>query len=164
MNVFYLHKNPAVVARHLCDKHVVKMILEAAQLLSTAHRVLDGPTKADKAGLYKTTHQNHPSCLWTRQSKAHYVWLYKHFVALLEEYTHRYGKVHATAKLQKPLKTPPRNLPSPRFQPPPLCMPDTYKTEDPIASYRAYYHEEKSHFARWSHRQPPLWFRQYKPA
>jgi len=42
MNIFYVHKNPIVAAKMLIDKHVVKMIVESAQMLSTAHRLLDG--------------------------------------------------------------------------------------------------------------------------
>ena len=42
MNIFYLHNDPQIAAQMHCDKHVVKMILEYAQLLSTAHHELDG--------------------------------------------------------------------------------------------------------------------------
>ena len=42
MNIFYLHENPEICAEYHCDKHVVKMILETAQMLSTAHRIIDG--------------------------------------------------------------------------------------------------------------------------
>ena len=67
MNIFYLHKDPKTCAEMHCDKHVVKMVLEYAQLLSTAHRVLDGDEWADKAQLYKATHKNHPSAIWARE-------------------------------------------------------------------------------------------------
>ena len=68
MNIFYLDRNPIVAAQMMCDKHVVKMILESAQMLSTAHRVLDGDTYADLVGLYKIAHKNHPSSVWVRSS------------------------------------------------------------------------------------------------
>ena len=66
MNIFYLDRNPVVAAQMMCDKHVVKMILESAQILSTAHRVLDGDEHADNVGMYKMTHKNHPSTIWVR--------------------------------------------------------------------------------------------------
>ena len=57
MNIFYLDRDPVIAAQMMCDKHVVKMILESAQMLSTAHRVLDGDEYADKVGLYKMAHK-----------------------------------------------------------------------------------------------------------
>ena len=111
MNVFYLDRDPVTAAKMHCDKHVVKMIIEYAQLMSTAHRVLDGEmyyglTKNGRKIkrwklnsnmediLYKASHINHPSAIWARQSNNNYNWLYCLFTALCDEYTHRYGKVH----------------------------------------------------------------------
>ena len=102
MNIFYLDRDPQIAAQMMCDKHVVKMILESAQMLSTAHRVLDGDEYADKNGLYKKAHVNHPSSEWVRCSYQQYKWLYDHMVALMEEYTYRYGKHHATERLKVP--------------------------------------------------------------
>ena len=48
MNIFYLDRDPVIAAQMMCDKHVVKMILESAQMLSTAHRVLDGDEYATR--------------------------------------------------------------------------------------------------------------------
>ena len=87
MNIFYLDKDPKKCAEMHCDKHVVKMILEYAQLLSTAHRVLDGNEWADHVGLYKATHKNHPSAIWARESAGNYFWLNKLFQELCKEYT-----------------------------------------------------------------------------
>ena len=64
MNIFYLSRDPHEAARLQCDRHVVKMILETAQMLCTAHRYLDGDERADKLGMYKTAHLNHPSTKW----------------------------------------------------------------------------------------------------
>jgi len=112
MNIFYLDNAPKLCAEMHVDKHCVKMILEYAQLLSTAHRVIDG-TLVDgysKTGrkqkryvlsdsrdttLYSATHINHPSAIWVRQSEQNYRWLFTLFCELLDEYTHRYGKLHA---------------------------------------------------------------------
>ena len=66
----------------MCDKHNVKMILESAQILSTAHRVLDGAEYADKFGLYKVAHKNHPSTVWTRSSHKNYLWHFDLFKAM----------------------------------------------------------------------------------
>ena len=93
MNIFYLDKRPDDAAEMHCDKHCVKMILEYAQMLSTAHRELDGNVPDI---LYKSTHKNHPSTIWTRSSKQHYDWLFRLFRMLSAEYTLRYGKFHKT--------------------------------------------------------------------
>ena len=112
----------------MCDKHVVKMIIESAQMLSTAHRELDcNLNNNDK--LYKVAHKNHPSTKWVRENSAQYMWLYDHFVALCEEYTHRYGKTHMTdTKLRKILSQLPSTIDQNKhFNQPPQCMPDEYK-------------------------------------
>jgi hypothetical protein len=160
MNIFYLDHNPNIAAQAMTDKHVVKMILESAQLLSTAHRVLDGepvielstngrrltryshPTLDDV--LYKSTHINHPSGVWVRESKDNYLWLYTHFLALCTEYTKRYNKIHASyIKLADVLSSPPFNIASTLFTPIKLAMPIPYHLPDPVESYRMYYEAEK---------------------
>ena len=98
MNIFYLDRDPVVAAKMHCDKHVVKMILESAQMLSTAHRVLDGDEYADERGLYKMAHKNHPSTIWVRTSTDNYMWLNRLFGALCKEYTYRYNKQHSSQK------------------------------------------------------------------
>jgi hypothetical protein len=160
MNIFYLHPDPKIAAQMACDQHVLKMVVETAQLLSTAHRELDGDNVPDT--LYKATHKNHPSAKWARESAANYAWTYEHFVALCEEYTHRYGKTHLTErKLRGVLATPPRGIQHGLwFQPPPQCMPDEYKRADTVEAYRAYYQSpEKQRFATWAKTRPaPCWF------
>ena len=42
MNIFVLDRNPVIAAQMQCDKHIVKMIVESGQMLSTVHRMLDG--------------------------------------------------------------------------------------------------------------------------
>ncbi len=158
MNIFYLDKDPDVAAKMMCDKHVVKMILESAQLLSTAHRVLDGDAYADRVGLYKIAHKNHPSTIWTRSSDLNYMWLYKHMRALMNEYTHRYGKHHATERLNIGLSNVPQNIPNVEFTDPPQCMPDYCKGEDTVLAYQNYYILEKANFAKWTKRSVPLFF------
>ena len=158
MNIFYLDKNPSIAAEMACDKHVVKMILESAQLLSTAHRVIDGDEYADKVGLYKMAHKNHPSTIWTRTSTENYMWLNRYFGALCREYTYRYGKHHASERLLGPLAHVPKGLTYSGFTDPPQCMPDYCKGEDTVLAYQNYYILEKSKFATYKKRSRPEWW------
>lgn len=164
MNIFYIHTDPVIAAQAMTDKHVVKMILESAQLLSTAHRYLDGqeyiqlsksgarlrkwnhPDPHLDATLYKSTHLNHPSGIWVRQSKQNYMWLFRHFLALSEEYYQRYGKRHASELLLAGiLKNPPKNIPNTRQTPMLVAITDTqwHVPNNPLQSYRNYYVGEK---------------------
>ena len=177
MNIFFLHNEPDIAAIHHCDKHVVKMILEAAQMLSTAHRMIDGTELVGKSPtgrkqtqyiltdsakdfiLYKAVHMNHPCTVWTRESKQNYEWHYDLFVSLCEEYTHRYGKVHETdRKLRELLATAPVNIEDKGLTQLPQCMPEYCKDSDPIEAYRSYYINEKKDFAKWTKRSQPNWF------
>ena len=158
MNIFYLDRDPVIAAQMMCDKHVVKMILESAQMLSTAHRVIDGDDYANERGLYKMAHKNHPSTIWVRSSDEHYKWLYKLMLSLMEEYTYRYGKHHATERLIEPLRLLPTSIENNGFTDPPQCMPDYCKKDDVVSSYQNYYIEEKSGFATWKSRAVPEWF------
>lgn len=166
MNIFALDSNPRLAAIYHCDKHVVKMILEYAQLLSTAHHVLDGDEAP--AGIYKATHINHPCAVWTRSSYANYSWLVKLFQECLKEYTFRYGKHHSAERLIPILKVKPRNITIGGQTLPPLCMPDYCKVYDNpehwqevTRSYRKYYMKEKKDILKWKNRQKPWWFNDY---
>ena len=158
MNIFYLHEDPQEASEMMCDKHNVKMILESAQMLSTAHRVVDGDEFADEVGLYRATHKNHPSAVWTRETDENYYWHFDLFQAMLNEYTFRYGKLHKCMDLFYPLGTAPKNIIRGGFTPPPLCMPDEYKGDDTVEAYRKYYMGEKAGFAKWKARETPEWF------
>jgi hypothetical protein len=181
MNIFYVHADPKIAAEMHCDKHVVKMIVEAAQMLSTAHRICDGIRMVGKSKtgrkktdwvlsdktlesvLYKTVHVNHPSTVWTRESLQNYEWHYKLFASLCAEYCHRYGKEHATwVKLDSVLRTPPKNIPSLGFTPVRLAMksnPECMFPEDPLKSYRLFYQTKQARFKMtWTKRNVPEWF------
>lgn len=177
MNIFYLDTDPKTCAEMHCDKHVVKMIIEYAQLMSTAHRVLDGEEYYDKTangskirrwrmdndymenGLMKASHVNHPSNVWVRQSRQNYMWLNRMWNYLLLEYTHRYGKRHACADRMDVLYAWPENIPDVPFTPPTPAMPDECKiVDDSLASYQKYYIDKKITFAKWTNRNVPEWF------
>lgn len=144
MNIFYLHSNPAKAASYFYDKHKVKMILESAQMLCTAHHCYGSAEQ--KANVpYRQSHLNHPSAVWARRSVKTYRWLYDHMIALGEEYTKRYGKEHLTIRKCKDfLATPPKHIQGSDWVEPPQCMPDEYKVEnDAISAYWNYYENEK---------------------
>jgi hypothetical protein len=181
MNIFVLSECPVEAAQMQCDKHVVKMIVESAQMLSTTHRMLDGIEErrrsvsgktmsrywslSDKRehALYKAVHMSHPCTVWTTESIENYNWHYKHFVALCDEYQYRYGKVHATdQKLREVLATPPKNLTEERFTQFKLAMgsnPECMHKHDPVRSYREFYQTKQDRFKMvWTKRPKPLWF------
>lgn len=176
MNIFFVEESPVDCAKSHMDRHCIKMITEYGQILSTAHRVLDGIESIglSKSGrkqkiwklsdyrdesLYKATHINHPSTKWTRHSLGNYLWLRDLWLALLEEYTHRYGKNHATGRLAKYLINPPKNIPHGSFEQPWRAMPDDFKVgKDSLQSYRNYYNGAKNHIARWKNREVPSWY------
>jgi hypothetical protein len=161
MNIFYLSNCPQEAAEAHNDKHCVKMILESAQMLSTAHRELDGNNVPDI--LYKSTHKNHPSTIWARSSKQHYNWLFRLFRMLSAEYSIRYSehnfKVHKTwDKLGKILETAPKNIKDNGWVEPPQCMPDHCKRPNTIDAYRNYYMTEKASISRWKYSNQPTWW------
>jgi hypothetical protein len=106
--------------------------------------------------LYKASHINHPSNIWIRSSDSHYQFVYDMFVALCNEYTHRYGKTHLTEeKLKDILQHLPNNIASADFVDPPQAMPDDVKTHDAIDAYQNYYRVYKKDFAKWTARETP---------
>ena len=146
MNIFYLHKDPVKAAKLQYNKHVVKMILESAQMC-TAHRCHSLADEVEWVP-YKKAHVNHPSTRWVRQSASHYLWLYYHMLALGEEYTKRYGKTHLSiTKCKEPLAKYPDGILHTGFSEPPQCMPDEYKRESAIHAYWLYYVHEKKNIA-----------------
>jgi len=176
INIFYVDEDPMDAAQALVDKHVVKMILESAQLLSTAHRVLDGQEIEGKSAtgrkarrwilpdarddvMYAATHINHPSAVWCRTSVRNYDWLVDHFYALMREYNHRYNKTHKCyGELSYMLQSPPHNLKAWEWTEMPSCMAEEYIiSKDPIINYRNYYREGKKNLHKWTNRQPPEW-------
>lgn len=154
MNIFYLDEDPLICATYHCDKHICKMVIEYVQLLSTAIHMTE---KSDNEYLYKPTHENHPCSVWVRQSYANWNWLHSLATYVGFEYTNRYKKLHKS--WQRLVLFPrPNNLPMIDFTEPPKCMPDEYKVDSVVESYRSYYIKDKSKFAKWKLGNVPCWF------
>ena len=153
MNIFYLDHDPVKCAQYLCDKHVVKMVLETAQILSAVHHKYQ-TIWAETGEVYKETHKNHPSTLWAGRTRYNYRWTVRLFKALLKEYTHRYKKEHACTRLLKIFE---ENHTATVLgkEIPPQCMPDEYKGDDTVEAYRNYYRGEKAGFAKYTNRAVP---------
>ena len=108
------------------------MMIEYAQMLSTAHRVLDGDEVISES-LYKVAHKNHPCTIWTRTNKSNYLWLFRLWKNLSMEYTERYDRLHLSwTKLNLYLQFHPRNIPEGELTEQPQCMPDYCKTEKDV--------------------------------
>jgi hypothetical protein len=155
MNIFFLDENPTLSAKYHVDKHVVKMILETAQLLCSVHHVTDQVT--DQVP-YKLSHKNHPCAIWARESLSNYLYLCELGLELGKEYTYRYGKRHKSIDvinwciINKP------NIPDIGFTTPARAMPDEFKVDSVVESYRNYYMGAKSDLASWKNREKPFWF------
>ena len=150
MNIFKLDESPVVSAKYACDKHVVKMILESAQMLCSVQPEGTAP--------YKRSFYNHPCTKWVRASARNYEWLLLHAYALCDEYTRRYDKVHKTEQVIEWCDNNRPELPNVEMTKQPTCMPDYCKTESVVGSYRKYYINEKVKFAKWKDGNVPSWF------
>lgn len=154
MNIFVLDENPSLAAQYLCDKHVIKMVLESAQLLCSVFY-----TNSNIIPPYRLTHKNHPCAKWARYSKDNFEWLLKHFYGLLKEYKTRYNKIHKCQQIfdwiinnRQCLNF--NNTGLSKFI---LAMPEQYKSKDTVISYRNYYNGEKLKFAKWKLGNKPKW-------
>lgn len=159
MNIFYVHPDPVVAARMLCDKHVVKMPLETAQILCTVASLHGYEVP------YKPTHVHHPCVRWVASDRRAWEWLVEHGLALCDEYTQRYHrrtlKAHAAEEVIEQCKALGNEwLPKPRrAELPAKAMPARYRHRSAVKAYRDYYAAEKSSIARWNRGRPaPSWF------
>lgn len=154
MNLFLLSLDRQQCVRWYADKHVVKMILELAQLLYSAWGVLsedDTWRQLAPEGSYKTTHINHPISKWIRQSKNNYIFAASYAHPMLAEYTRRYNKTHkCTAHLDWLVNNIPNNIPDGELTQCPQAMPDEFKVndgcgtmDDTVMAYKAYYIGDK---------------------
>ncbi len=164
MNIFVLDYDPAIAAQYHCDVHVNKMILESAQMLSTAHWHRGGQ------GPYKATHAGHPCNIWCRKSSTNYLWLFDLFANLLKQYEFMKGKHHKCAELLTTLNALPPTILDGPLTPFAVAMPDemkmytTVNNIDVVASYRNYYNHKHLMFKRnvlqWTgeNRSIPSWY------
>lgn len=152
MNIFFLDFDTKKCAEYHCDKHVVKMILETAQLLCSTHWVIGSEAP------YKLSHKNHPCSIWVRESLSNYLYLCDLGLELCEEYTYRYGKRHKSQDVIEWCLTNKPNISDTEFTEPPKTMPDEYKVNNVVESYRNYYIGAKKDFAKWKNRNIPEWF------
>lgn len=161
MNIFALSQNPKKAAKYHSDKHVVKMILESAQLLSTAHHLHPSNYSQKYLGnMYKKTHENHPCAIWARTNTGNYKWLLQLLHALIQEYTYRYNKSHQTWRVAQYLNLIP-DIPEGKRTDFVMAMPDEYKVENTVHAYRRYYtmDPEKARINKWNKtRRPPYWY------
>lgn len=158
MNIFFLDWDVDKCAKDHCDKHVVKMILETAQLLCGVHHVTahDTDQVTDQVP-YKLSHKNHPCSIWTRSSLSNYLYLCELGLALCKEYTHRYGKRHKSQEVIEWCLINKPNIKDIGFTEPPKAMPEEYKVNDVVESYRNYYRGAKMGFAVWKNGYNPEW-------
>jgi hypothetical protein len=162
MNLFILSLLQWEIAQSMMDKHVGKILLEAVQMLCTAKRVLD-PDDVD--GLYKMAHKNHPVTIWCRKSRANFIWTLDLVDELHKEWRFRYGhpetKIHKSYLIALKLRERIPTFEEEELTPFALAMPEEYKTDDPVESYRNYYmSEEKQRIATWNkRREKPDWYK-----
>jgi hypothetical protein len=148
VNIFALDEDPRRAAADHCDKHVVKMVLETAQMLSTA---LGGGD-----GLYKPAYQKHPCTLWVGETRANFQWTVRLGIALAEEYTRRYGKVHKSLTVISLAASRASEIPAGPLTPHAQAMPAELKDPDAITAYRRYYRTKS--FAAWKRGPEPTWW------
>jgi hypothetical protein len=153
VNLFAFSESPHEAARFHCDAHVVKMILETAQMMSTAVHVLEPEAAKGWVGLYKPTHINHPCSVWVRASSANYEWTSELACGLIWSFRDRFGHSHKTEGLLALLTL---FNPSPEGPLTPFAqaMPEECKGLDPVAAYKRYFNMHKQHIARWRNGQP----------
>jgi len=149
MNIFFLHTDPQWAANALCDKHVPKMLLESAQMLSTAVHQHQGDIDSDN--LYKKAYPNHPMTKWVGFNRDCFRWALENAVFISQEYYKRFSKLHKSSRIINNIydNNYIDDIPDGFFKEPPQCMPDEYKDDDYVTAYRKYYQGAKSYFAKW---------------
>lgn len=154
MNVFVLDENMKKSAEYTCDKHVVKMVTEHVQLLCTTYYYCN----MKQYSPYKLSHYNHPIAKWLRSSLSNWIWLRDYTLVLYDEYKYRYNnRNHKAGEICKSLIIP--NIEDKGFTKMPCSMPDIYKEDSVVQSYRNYYNGEKSRFAKYTKRDKPYWLK-----
>ena len=168
MNIFCLDRDPYVSAEMMCDKHIVKMIIETCQILSAVvdRYYYETCSKDENLPQYPKAHKKHPSTLWAKESRDNTRWLIKHLHGLVHEYTKRYDKKHKMDSYYKKYIELVEKCSFPKKDMTEFVQAITNKDlhrDDPIDGYREYYNKEKSKFAKWKLGNVPYWFKnEYK--
>ena len=153
MNIFVLDQDPKIAAHYHCDKHVVKMILESAQMMCTTVRLTTGLNVG-----YKIAFKNHPCTKWVRRCICNYYWLMNLIEALNDEYKYRFNHKENHKSLNVVKELPPPILPvngcTTSFA---QAMPDKFKRENAVEAYREYYREDKAHLLNYRKTKRPWW-------
>lgn len=177
MNIFYLDSNPKICAQMHCDVHCNKMVGEYCQILSTAHRILDGKEaiKTDNKGreslvwqlpndldeiLLPVSEPSQPINEWVRQSIGNYEWACSLLVETCNEFEIRNGKTHILVRegLVGALKAIPKNIPNGAFTEPPQAISDKFKIEgETIKAYRNFYKSKGEKLLKWRKTKAPDW-------
>ena len=158
MNIFFLDETPEKSAKFLCDKHVPKMLLESAQMLSTAVQKYTDRIEE----LYKPAYPNHPMTKWVGFNRDCFRWALENAVFISQEYCKRFKKLHKSSKIINTIydNSYIDDIPDGFFKEPPQCMPDEYKDKDYVVAYRKYYMGAKAYFAKWERGvSAPEWWR-----
>ena len=165
MNIFFLDETPELSAKMLCDKHVPKMLLESAQMLSTAVRKYEKETDTTPLAepIYKSAYPNHPMTKWVCENKANFKWALDNALWINNEYEYRFKKNHKSYRVIKNIIDFElmAHIPDGDMTTPPQCMPDEYKLRSDlyVSAYRDYYKGEKEYFAKWEKgRSEPKWW------
>ena len=163
MNIFFLHKFPSKAAQYLCDKHIPKMLLESAQMLSTAVRKYEKETDTTPLAepIYKSAYPNHPMTIWVSETLGNFTWALYNAFCINKEYEYRFKKNHKSYKVIKNIIDFElmAHIPEGDFTKPPQCMPDEYRDKDYVTAYRKYYNTDKKYFAKWEKgRSCPEWW------
>ena len=163
MNIFFLDETPKFSAQYLCDKHIPKMLLESAQMLSTAVRKYEEDTETTPLAepIYKSAYPNHPMTIWVSETLGNFTWALDNAIWINNEYKLRFNKIHKSYKVLKNIIDFELNahIPEGDFTEPPQCMPDEYRDTDYVTAYRRYYNTDKKYFAKWEKgRQQPEWW------
>lgn len=159
MNIFYLDEDVDLCAQYHGNTHLIKMVLETAQMLCAAYDPGFAP--------YRRTHYNHPCTKWVRETKANYLWTCSFAEALLREFEYRRGKKHASTEIVEWCRNnhPLLSLEGDEITTRPQAIPEQYKSSDPVEAYRTYYFYEKFDIAMkfgWEKRGIPEWFANYE--
>lgn len=166
MNIFATFDCPIQSARAHCDVHVIKMILESAQLLSAVHVLTTGEQVA-----YKLSHANHPCTIWVLESAENYRWLFEMFLALLREYEYRFDKVHKTDTHVEALRRVPVPLPEIGLTPFAQAIPEELRGRCAHDAYKRHIIRKMQEWPRrvkpmrtcFTRRRPPVFLKKLCP-